>query len=76
MQSHPKWYNPFPNLEVGTLVLMRSEDPKIGPLKWDFGRVVKVYNGLDGKVRVCDVMLPDKSIHKRSIVKVSPLPIY
>jgi len=76
LQSRPKWFNNQPNIEPGVLVLLRDDDPEWGPLKWKLGRVVKVYPGKDGKVRVCKVKVPNGREYKRPVVKLSPLPIY
>ena len=90
LQKRPKWFQPQPNIEKGTLVLVRDDDPAWGPLNWKLGRVSEVFPGRDGNTRVCDVQtikileevdkdgLPKvyKKIFRRRIVKLSPLPIY
>jgi hypothetical protein len=90
LQSRPKWYMPLPDLAPGILVLLLDNDSKIGPQTWRLGRITYVSPGDDDKTRVCDVMLkstvPDpkdplqhkvkSTVLRRSISKVSPLPIY
>jgi hypothetical protein len=73
---HYKWPEVQPNLEPGTLVLIRDDEPSWGPLKWKRGRIVATFPGRDGLVRSCDVRAANGSVYRRSITKLSPLPIY
>jgi hypothetical protein len=73
LQSRPKWRNESPNIEIGTLVLLREDN--VSPLCWPVGRIVDVQPGKDGKVRALHVKTTRGSIVKTSIMKVCPLPI-
>lgn len=72
LQSRPKWIVAHPNLKVGDLVIVRSDNT--APLKWPMGRIVKVFPGSDGKVRVAEIRIGNKT-YTRSYRKLSPLPI-
>lgn len=73
LQSRPKWRDVVPNVTVGALVIIR--DPNMPPLFWPMARVVKVFPGSDGRVRVVEVMTPNKKIYKRSITGICILPL-
>lgn len=62
----------MPNLRPGMVVLVH--DKALPPLKWKMGRITTVYPDKEGLVRVIDVFV-DGSIFRRSITKVSVLPI-
>lgn len=53
LQSRPKWKQPLPNIEPGTLVLLKEDN--LPSLKWPIARVTKAIPGKDGKVRVLKV---------------------
>ncbi|KAL0811523.1 hypothetical protein ABMA28_009914 [Loxostege sticticalis] len=74
LQNRPKWKHDTPNIDVGTLVILR--DKNIQPFNWPMARVVKLYPGNDNKVRAFDVKMPNGYIMRTSITKVCPLPIY
>lgn len=73
MQSRPKWRDDVPNVKEGSLVILR--EPNSPPLTWPMARVEKVYPGQDQKVRVVDVITPNKKIYKRSLSGISVLPL-
>lgn len=73
LQNRPKWKSEKPNLTVGELVLLKSEN--ISPLKWPMARIVSVYPGKDNKVRALDVKTANGHIIRTSLMKVCPLPI-
>lgn len=73
LQSRPKWRDSVNNIKVGNLVILR--EPNSPPLSWPMARIVKVYPGPDGKVRVVDVMTPNQKIYKRSLSAISLLPL-
>ncbi|XP_049868077.1 uncharacterized protein LOC126378158 isoform X1 [Pectinophora gossypiella] len=73
LQSRPKWQNQQPNLQKGTMVLLRSDS--ISPLSWPVGRIVNVIPGRDNLVRALDVKTAKGFIVRTSVMKVSPLPI-
>jgi len=68
--SRHKWFLPAKNLSVGDVVL--EIDPKTPRRTWKLGRVVQVYAGQDGLVRVVDVRLGGR-VMRRPIHKLSPL---
>lgn len=53
LQNQTKWTTEVENLKTDTVVLLAEENQT--PLQWILGRVVKVYPGTDGVVRVADV---------------------
>ncbi|GFW65451.1 uncharacterized protein TNCV_4410591 [Trichonephila clavipes] len=72
LKQRKKWIVNKENLKLGDMVLIREEN--LPPCKWLLGRVVKIYMGKDKKVRVVDIKT-SKGIYKRSINKLSILPI-
>ncbi|XP_065093224.1 uncharacterized protein LOC135713935 [Ochlerotatus camptorhynchus] len=67
-----KWTRQRDNLAVGTLVLLKEE--KLPPLRWCLGRVVRIFHGDDGNVRVVSVKTKNGEF-TRAISKVCVLPI-
>ncbi|GFX07902.1 uncharacterized protein TNCV_4161711 [Trichonephila clavipes] len=65
-----KLVNPY--LMENQLVLLK--DPNTKPLDWPMGRILEVFPGSDGLVRVVNVKT-STGILKRAITKVVPLPI-
>ncbi|GFX30342.1 uncharacterized protein TNCV_1964481 [Trichonephila clavipes] len=53
LQQRTKWNKPRRNLKVNDMVLVKEDN--IPPLQWSLGRVVQVFPGDDGAVRVVDV---------------------
>ncbi|GBM11927.1 hypothetical protein AVEN_209626-1 [Araneus ventricosus] len=72
LQQRKKWVVNNENLKIRDMVLIREENRP--PCKWLMGRVLALYPGQDNKVRVVDVKT-SKGIYKRSINKLSVLPI-
>ncbi|XP_039287781.1 uncharacterized protein LOC120352161 [Nilaparvata lugens] len=72
LQKRHKWSSSSPNLQVGTLVLLK--DPGTPPTLWKLGRITEVFPGSDDKVRVIQV-LTDSGVFKHSIASVAPLPL-
>ena len=68
--SRHKWFQPAKNLSVGDTVL--EIDPKTPRRTWKIGRIVEVYPGQDGLVRVVDVRIGGR-VMRRPIHKLSPL---
>lgn len=62
---------PVSDIDVGTLVVLKEDN--LHPLSWPLGRVVSVYPGPDGLIRVVDVQTA-RSINRRSVAKIAPLP--
>lgn len=73
LQNRVKWTKKKNDIAVGTMVLLKEENTP--PLRWPLGRVVKVFPGTDGHVRVVTVRIKDGSFD-RGITKVCPLPIW
>ncbi|GFS89674.1 uncharacterized protein TNCV_3787161 [Trichonephila clavipes] len=72
LQTRAKWSEQNPNLMENQLVLLK--DPNTKPLDWPTGRILEVFPGSDGLVRVVNVKT-STGILKRAITKVMPLPI-
>ncbi|XP_055632587.1 uncharacterized protein LOC129773061 [Toxorhynchites rutilus septentrionalis] len=72
LHSRSKWTRRRNNLAIGTMVLLKEEN--LPPLKWQLGRVTKIYTGSDGNVRVAVVRTKDGS-YERGISKICVLPI-
>ncbi|GFY40565.1 integrase catalytic domain-containing protein [Trichonephila inaurata madagascariensis] len=72
LQTRAKWSVQNPNLIENQLVLLK--DPNTKPLDWPMGRILEVFPGSDGLVRVVNVKT-SSGILKRAITKVVPLPI-
>ncbi|GFW92351.1 integrase catalytic domain-containing protein [Trichonephila clavipes] len=70
--TRAKWSEQIPNLKENQLVLLK--DPNTKPLDWPMGRILEVFPGSDGLVRVVNVKT-STGILKRAITKVVPLPI-
>ncbi|XP_018911500.2 uncharacterized protein [Bemisia tabaci] len=71
LQPRGKWVKEAPNLEVGTLVLIK--DDNLPPLEWKLGRVLDVYPGKDKRVRVASVKTISGT-YERPVLKLYPLP--
>lgn len=71
LQVRRKWKSSRGTLNIGDLVLIKDEN--LPPLKWLLGRIVKLYPGTDGVVRVADVRT-SSGILKRSFSRICPLP--
>ncbi|GFW59835.1 uncharacterized protein TNCV_4719261 [Trichonephila clavipes] len=72
LQTRANWSVQNPNLMENQLVLLK--DPNTKPLDWPMGRILEVFPGSDGLVRVVNVKT-STGILKRAITKVVPLPI-
>ncbi|GFU46835.1 integrase catalytic domain-containing protein [Trichonephila clavipes] len=72
LQTRAKWSLQNPNLMENQLVLLK--DPNTKPLDWPMGRILEVFPGSDGLVRVVNVKT-STGILKQAITKVVPLPI-
>ncbi|XP_072379162.1 uncharacterized protein [Diabrotica undecimpunctata] len=71
LQNRPKWFLPHKNLEPNDLVLLIEDNTP--PLHWVLARVIEVFPGKDGRVRIASVKTKD-GVFKRSITKLCPLP--
>ncbi|XP_045452325.1 uncharacterized protein LOC123661407 [Melitaea cinxia] len=59
-------------LQKGALVLIKEEG--LPPMKWRLGRIVEVYPGTDGCVRVADVKTA-RGVIRRGFNRICPLPL-
>lgn len=71
LQQRTKWRQPYPNLEEGTVVLIKNEN--LPPLKWKLGRIIAVHPGKDKVARVATVKTSTGTI-RIAIQKICPLP--
>ena len=65
-----KWHNSSRNLQSGDIVILHEDN--LVPTKWPLGRIVNVYPGKDGIVRVADVKTPNGT-YKRPVAKIALL---
>lgn len=73
LQQRVKWTDETVPPKEGDLVLLKEEN--VPPLHWRRGRIVRLYPGTDGVVRLADVRVAQGTILKRAIAKLSRLPI-
>ncbi|XP_053699358.1 uncharacterized protein LOC128746331 [Sabethes cyaneus] len=72
LHNRTKWTKQRNNVTVGTMVLLKDES--LPPLRWNLARVVKVFHGSDGNIRVVTVRTKD-GCFDRGISKICVLPI-
>ncbi|XP_075162723.1 uncharacterized protein LOC142235354 [Haematobia irritans] len=53
LNKRNKWQRPSESLKLGDMVVLRQEPG--GPNEWRLGRVIKLYPGSDGHIRVVDL---------------------
>ena len=70
LRKYAKWHKPMRNLSVGDVVVLHESG--LVQTKWPLGRVIKVYNGKDGLVRVADIKT-QTGVFKRPIHKLALL---
>jgi len=74
LQGRQKWpKSKGPEIEVGALVLLKEDN--LPPLRWQLGRVMKVFAGKDGVSRVATVKT-DRGVLQRAGRMLCPLPMY
>ncbi|KAI5754304.1 hypothetical protein M8J77_007615 [Diaphorina citri] len=72
LQERSKWLKDGGKLEVGMLVIIKSENTPV--LSWLLGRVIEVFKGpSEGVVRVA-LVKTNQGVYKRPAVKLCPLP--
>lgn len=71
LQQKTKWQHSTGQLKKDALVLV--QDKTMPPLLWLLGRVIKVYPGTDGEVRVADIKTK-KGTLRRAFNNICPLP--
>lgn len=69
-QQRCKWTTSCQNLKIGDLVLMNSPT---SPLQWPLARVIEIFPGRDGIVRVAKVKTSTNTF-VRPVMKLCPLP--
>jgi hypothetical protein len=74
LTKRTKWFRDEKPLKVGDLVLLI--EPNETRRNWKRGIVIATYKGRDSRVRVADIMLPDRSIKKsRSVQRLAKIEI-
>lgn len=71
LTQRAKWTKHSQPLEIGSVVVIKSETP---PLHWPIARVERLHSGPDGVVRIADLRLPNGSFLTRPLAKICPLP--
>jgi hypothetical protein len=71
LQQRLKWYGEKVKIEIDSLALLKDDNTP--PLQWKLGRIVKLYPGKDGIVRVVDLKTMT-GIFKRSVHNICILP--
>lgn len=72
LQQRSKWMVEKHNISVGAMVLIKED--YLPCCKWLLGRIIQVYKGTDGRVRVVKVRTQTGEL-KRAINKIAVLPI-
>ncbi|XP_058816746.1 uncharacterized protein LOC131680030 [Topomyia yanbarensis] len=72
LHNRTKWTRQRDSVAEGMMVLLKDENTS--PLKWNLGRVVKIFYGADGNIRVVTVRTKD-GCFDRAISKICVLPI-
>lgn len=65
-----KWFHTQRDFQVGEIVLVVSPDSPRG--HWPLGRIIEVFPGKDGHVRVATVQVGQNTL-KRPITRLCPL---
>ena len=72
LQKRNNWLKEATPLQEGDLVLI--EDPQAPTLSWKRGRIIQIYPGKDGQVRVTTVRTPTGEL-KRPALRLFRLPL-
>ncbi|XP_055706055.1 uncharacterized protein LOC129803485 [Phlebotomus papatasi] len=72
LQQRSKWTDTQPSLSIGDMVIVKEDN--LPPAKWMLGRVITVYPGADGAVRVAAIRTAS-GVYKRAVTKLCLLPI-
>jgi len=70
LNKHNKWRFPTRNVAVGDVVILQERG--MVPTEWPLGRIVEVYPGQDGMVRVVSVKT-SRGIYHRPVTKIAVL---
>lgn len=71
LQNRTKWKTDLPNIKIGDMVIIKSNQRP--PMTWRMGRILKVFPGNDGVVRVARVLKSQGELI-RPVVKLVLLP--
>lgn len=71
LQIRTKWKKNHANITKGTLVILKEDN--VPHIQWPMGRVVEVYPGRDGVIRVVDLKVKNKVI-RRPVTKIYIIP--
>lgn len=72
LQERPKWTRVNKNLQEGDLVIIKEPTP---PLTWKTARVIEIYPGTDGIVRVAKLKTANGKTITRPVIKLCPMPL-
>ncbi|XP_055714223.1 uncharacterized protein LOC129808468 [Phlebotomus papatasi] len=72
LQRRTKWFTELPNITPGDIVVVYEDNAP--SMRWPLGRIVATHPGHDGRVRVVTIRTAN-SIFKRSVTKISKLPV-
>ncbi|XP_055714212.1 uncharacterized protein LOC129808458 [Phlebotomus papatasi] len=72
LQERPKWAREMRNLQVGDLVLIKSDNLKTAT--WSLGRVIETHPGADSVVRVV-TLKTSSGLTRRAVNKLAKLPV-
>ena len=70
LSARKKWHREHCDVQVGEIVAVISPDTTRG--NWPLGRILEVYPGTDGRVRVAKVQVGEGTL-VRSVNKLCPL---
>ena len=70
LSARKKWHREHRDVQVGEIVIVISPDTTRG--NWPLGRILEVYPGTDGRVRVAKVQVGEGTL-VRSVNKLCPL---
>lgn len=71
LQTRTKWQSNKDTILPNTLILIKEDNAP--PLQWRLGRVIKTFEGKDGKARVALIKTASGEV-QRSFAKICPLP--
>ncbi|XP_037930980.1 uncharacterized protein LOC119665804 [Teleopsis dalmanni] len=72
LQQRNKWKTQSANIQLGDMDIIKEDNVPV--MQWPLGRIVHVYKGTDGRIRVADVKT-STGIFKRPIHRIAVLPV-
>lgn len=72
LQQRTRWTHERDNIRIGTMVLVKEDN--LPPQKWRIGRVIEIFPGKDGHVRIIKLRTPD-GVYTRAVTRLCVLPI-